>query len=396
MALTTFYADRNTGGAYVVYGPVTGMKSLDDAGDRLRSRSGIDGMGRSIAVADTNADGIDDVAIGAADSTCREWVFFGPLGGDISVDDADVTRTGTASTEVGHGSDLADVDGDGQADLLVGAYEDDRGGRDAGAVFIELGPLSPGEGVIDTTAATILVGESSGAYAGRYLTAGRDVDGDGINDVLVAAPYASGGAPSGGGAYLVHGGQVGIVNLAAADAKFLGEGSNDYAGEALALGDVNGDGLGDVILGAYSSSIEQYAGAAYVVLGPGAGGTSGLDDADLVFRGDDRQQRFGLGLWAGDVDGDGADELLVGARGDDSGPEKGGAAYLYWGPVSSGGGPSDATATFYAYDNQDDLGASALTADLDGDGFLEVVLGAPGANVTGGNGGALFAFYGGS
>jgi hypothetical protein len=230
------YADGYNGGGYVLYGPLSGTMTLDDAGDKLVGSRNTSSVGRSIAVGDLTGDGIEDVAIGAPDDTCREWVLAGPLIGDIDLESAGIIRIGQFDTEVGHGSAIGDVNGDGTADLLIGAYEDNQGGFDAGAVFVELGPVQEGTATVNETADLMLIGESRSAYAGRYVASGKDVNGDGLDDILVAAPYATGGAPASGAAYLVYGGAMGEVSLRDADAKYLGESSNDYAGEGLTMG----------------------------------------------------------------------------------------------------------------------------------------------------------------
>jgi hypothetical protein len=236
LAVTTMYADGYNGGGYVLYGPLSGTMTLDDAGDKLVGSRNTSSVGRSIAVGDLTGDGIEDVAIGAPDDTCREWVLAGPLIGDIDLESAGIIRIGQFDTEVGHGSAIGDVNGDGTADLLIGAYEDNQGGFDAGAVFVELGPVQEGTATVNETADLMLIGESRSAYAGRYVASGKDVNGDGLDDILVAAPYATGGAPASGAAYLVYGGAMGEVSLRDADAKYLGESSNDYAGEGLTMG----------------------------------------------------------------------------------------------------------------------------------------------------------------
>jgi hypothetical protein len=389
IGVTARAADSYLGSAYVLYGPFSGARTMDEAGDRITSDATTTKLGRSIAMGDVNQDGYADLAIGAADQTCREWVLFGPLTGDTSILDADITRIGLMDTEAGHGSELDDLDGDGVVDLIVGAYEHDGGGFDAGAVYIDYGPITAGTDNLETTWDALLIGESRGAYAGRYVRTGGDVDGDGLRDLLVAAPYASGGAPQSGAAYLVHGGVLGERSLADADAKYLGEAANDYAGEGQALGDVDGDGRADILLGSYSSTSALYAGAVYAVLGPGTH-VSALANADSILRGETNRQQFGLGLAASDIDGDGVDDLLIGAMGDRMGGSNAGAGFLYWGPLPSGGGPEDADATFVSGRSNSAVGMSAAIADLDRNGTGDIILGAPADNTGGGTAGAVY------
>jgi hypothetical protein len=392
VVIATMYADAYAGGAYVLPGPLSGTRTLDAAGYKISGTSATTSAGRSVGIGDVNGDGVDDVAIGAPDTTCKEWVLFGPITADVQLMDADVIRVGTYDTEVGHGSDIADVDGDGIGDLVVGAYEDDQGGRDAGAVFVEYGPVDAGTEDLLDAADLQIVGEAAGAYAGRYIRAGGDVDGDGLDDILAAAPYASGGAPSSGVAYLIPGGLTGDLDLASASGKYLGEAAGDYAGEGLALGDFDGDGLADVILGSYNSTAGYYAGAAYVVLGPAAG-TVDLSAADFIIRGDTASQQVGLGLAVSDVDGDGAGELLVGGMGDATNGVSAGASWLFFGPPVGSLTLADADATFYGESAGDELGQSVAIGDLDGDGLGDLVFGAPGEATGGSAGGAAYVEY---
>jgi hypothetical protein len=392
VAVSAFYMDSRNGGAYIVYGPVYGDHTLDEVGDRVSSSRSTTSAGRSIALGDLNGDGFDDLGIGAPDSTCRYWVFFGPLSGDTSITSATFTRIGDYGNEAGHGSDIADVDGDGVDDLLVGAYEDDTIGNNAGAVYVEYGPLGPSTSFLIDAADAVLYGESRLAYAGRYVRSGGDVDGDGAADILVAAPYASGGAPKVGAAYLVYGGLRGTLTLSSADAKYLGESASDYAGEGQTLGDLDGDGLDDVVIGSLNSTGGANAGAVYVVYGPGTG-VVGLSAAHVILRGDRAQEQFGLGLAVHDIDGDGLGELLVGAKGDNRGEPGGGAAFLYWGPVEGSLGPDDAAAVILGESRGDNLGMDVAFGDLDGNGSRDMIFGAPYSSAGGTSAGMLYVFY---
>ena len=119
-------------------------------------------------------------------------------------------------------------------------------------------------------------------------------------------------------------------DLSAADARLVGEEVEDLAGHTVSgAGDVNGDGRGDVLIGAHGHDTGGgLAGAAYLVLGPINGATA-LSDADVRFVGEAANDHAGSALSsAGDVDGDGLDEFLIGAYGNDTGGSTAGAAYL--------------------------------------------------------------------
>ncbi|MDP2310706.1 MAG: MopE-related protein [Pseudomonadota bacterium] len=392
LVVATMYADGYNGGAYVLYGPIHGDRSLDDAGYRISGSRRTYAAGRSIGVGDVNGDGFDDVAVGAPDGTDKEWIMFGPITGNVELLASEIVYEGVTNSEAGHGSDLADVNGDGVDDAIIGAYEDATGGYAAGSIFIDYGPISAGTYDLRADTDAQLIGDIPSAYAGRYIRAGEDVDGDGLGDILAAAPYASLAGPYSGAAYVVYGGVTGDLDLASADGILHGEGPGDYAGEELALGDVDGDGLADVILGSYNARGGSYAGAAYVVLGP-ASGTTELSGADVIIRGDSAGQYVGLGLAVSDLDDDGAGDLLLAATGDATSGSASGSVYLFYGALSGTVTLADAGALYLGEAAADDVGQGLVIGDFDGDGAGDLAIGAPGERTGGSQGGAVYVKY---
>ncbi len=173
------------------------------------------------------------------------------------------------------------------------------------------------------------VGEGGDDLAGASVQGVGDVDGDGRDDVFIGAPYARN---SRGAAYLVLSSSLGSttsIDLSTADYVFVGDSSADHAGSAVArVGDVDADGLDDLVVGAPFTN--DWAGASYLVLGASLGGTAelALAEADASFHGESTDQFSGIATSAGDVDGDGRSDLLIGAVGDQSGGGDPGRAYL--------------------------------------------------------------------
>src|SRR5213075_1734548 len=154
-----------------------------DVGYALNGGPGDSYTGRSIAVGDINGDGFDDVGLGAPYSS-EVFVEFGPVTADVDLADASLHATSSEGL-FGHGHDIADVNEDGQDDLLIGAYEDGTGGYQAGAVFVTYGPLSEGEIKPVDTYDAALWGFESNLWAGRIVRVGGDFNGDGVQDTML-------------------------------------------------------------------------------------------------------------------------------------------------------------------------------------------------------------------
>jgi hypothetical protein len=254
-------------------------------------------------------------------------------------------RIGRSATGVG------DVNGDGYDDFLIASISNDEGGNDAGQSYLFLGraaggapdydPDRPwwGTGYSVAGADASFIGEAEGDESGRRVAGAGDVNGDGYDDFLIGASKHDYVAPDVGKTYLILGkpsANWGMdFPLAQANAGFIGESAHDQAGRRVSgAGDVNGDGFHDFLIGApHSNRAGERAGSAYLMYGrPNAAAWSSnfsLRRADIVYVGEAELDVAGYDVAAaGDVDGNGFDDTLIGAYGSRVETESPGKAHL--------------------------------------------------------------------
>jgi FG-GAP repeat/Putative Ig domain len=371
-----------------------------------------DQAGTAVAPAgDVNGDGRKDVVIGApgADDNGRQdsgtaYVVFGAaspaeidlatLGGHgFRIDGAGAgDRTGRSVAAAG------DINGDGRADLLVGAHGADPQGRsNAGSAYVVFGKSSSAS--VDLAALGDRGFRIEGARAserdGWTVAPAGDVNGDGRADVLVGALFADYNLrESSGSAYVV----FGTATTATVDLAMLGDrgfridgaAARDFTGEAIApAGDVNRDGRDDVLVGATftDNNARESSGSAYIVLGKSTGATvdlAALGDQGIRIDGAAAGDGVGAAVAADDIDGDGRPDVLVGAPfADTNGRQGSGSVYVVSETGSSatvdlaahgGGVRIDGAATL-------DLagGSVSVAGDVNGDARADAMLGAAGA-----------------
>ncbi len=397
----------NAGAAYLISGLVaTGAASMDaDAVDfaKLVGESANDLAGRGVyGLGDVDNDGFDDIGVTALNDddggidAGAVYVLYGPVAGTVGLASADAKLRGDAGLDIF--ADLApagDVDGDGFADLLVGAQGSDLAGAGSGAVFLFSGPVSTGAASAQGVA---LTGEAAGDEAGSSVGEGGDLDGDGFFDFVVGALGEDSAGVDAGAAYVVLGPVAGSASLSTAHAKLLGEAAGDQVGFGVSIasgGDTDNDGYDDVIIGARNdSTAAEFAGGAWLVRGPVTAGTWSLALADAKLLGERAGDYTGDSVdLIPDVDGDGAADLLLGSGYSDVGALNAGGLYLVSGAVSGQVSLSQSWFTAWAEGAEDRARVHGV-GDLDDDGVPDVGVGVMLNDLAGADAGALFLFSG--
>ena len=394
-------ANADEGRAFVYLGSATGLSStpnsiLNDA-DQANAFFGV-----SVASAgDVNGDGYSDVIIGAYGyddgpnaNEGRAFVYHGSAAGlsttpNSTPDDADQADANFGWSVASAG----DVNSDGFSDVIIGTAQYDEGSNaNVGRAFVYHGSAT---GLSAIPNSTLDETDQALAYFGWSVSSAGDVNGDGYSDVIVgASQYDEGAFINEGRAFIYHGSVTGLSLTANNTPDDADQAGAHFGISVASAGDVNGDGYGDVIIGAYLfDDTFSDEGVAFVYHGSASGlsatPNSMCDDADQL------NANFGISVSsAGDVNGDGFSDVVIGANSYDAVFANEGRAFVYHGsavglPATPNSTPDDANQL------NANFGCSVASAgDVNGDGYSDVIIGANSYDDVFANEGRAFVYYG--
>jgi hypothetical protein len=357
-----------------------------------------DGAGDSVAyIGDISGDGVGEIMITAQDVTVdgasvgAAYLYYGPLSaeGVVSLADADVIINGYSSGDkIGKTvSGDGDINDDGLADFVISTAAPNEicdtsdcissGSAESGATWVFYD--APGDDIDVTAADAAFVGGNSYDRAGVASLLG-DLNDDGYDDIAIGANAADLAGSSSGTVYVIYGPMDGLNNLDDEANYVNGENANDKLGQQVSrVGDVNDDGYDDML----TSTVATDSGTVYLNFGP-VSGVQSAGDADVILTGEDSGDSLGASIGpAGDVNGDGYDDYLIGATSDDDAFSAAGAVYLVYGPGTTGD-LSSPEVKFTGGGTSEGFGTSVRGGqDVNGDGELDLLMGGPGPDTYG-------------
>jgi hypothetical protein len=392
----------NSGKVFLMFGKSDGWEIDTSFTDVDASYIGIDFndlTGSSVSGAgDVNGDGYDDILIGApsSDDDGKVYLILGKESGwalDTDLTNAEVTFIGETGKDGQTGTSVSgagDVNGDGYDDFLIGAPGYNGGIRNGKVYLIWGNGDGWGSSVDLSTVDTSFLGEADGDEAGSSVSIIGDVNGDGYEDMLIGAPDNAGGGTERGQTYLILGKSSGWtteIDLSTSDASYLGEGDHDDSGRTVSgKGDINGDGYDDFLIAAYRGA--NTAGQTYLILGKPSGWAmnTNLAYSDASFLGENNSDFSGHGSSisiVGDVNKDGFDDILIGAKYNDDAANGAGKAYLIFGESygwEMNTSLADSEINFLGDEASDYAGWSVSGAgDVNDDGTIDMIVSTKGS-----------------
>ncbi len=351
-------------------------------------------MGFSVAGGgDFNRDGRSDIAIGiplfdnGQTNEGTVYVYYGLTAGGLPPNPNWIRESNQNDAQYGYSvASAGDVNGDGYGELLVGAPFWTNGQSNEGGAFLYRGRAAG----LDTTASWIGESDQVNARYGASVASAGDVNNDGNADIIIGAPLYDGGETDEGRAYIYLGSTGGVIHFP----NWTGEGNQvnaQYGISVTGIGDINHDGFADFASGApYYDGGNIDEGRVSVYFGSG----SGIGSALAVLEPNKDNANFGFSVAsAGDVNGDGISDLLVGAPGFDGGSPGEGKAFIYYGTVNGVSSPSDWG--FESNQTNARLGWAVSTAgDVNGDGYSDIIVSAPYWDSIETDEGRVWIFYG--
>lgn len=366
-----------------------------NVGTLLKKDQALSNMGFAVSTAgDVNGDGYSDVIVGAPfydnghNNEGAAFVYHGSATG-LGGTPASILESNQADSKFGMSvSNAGDVNGDGLGDVIVGAPLYDNQESNEGAAYVYHGATVAG---INTVAAVILESNQPNANLGQSVALAGDVDGNGFSDVIVGANMYDKNENNEGVAFVYHGSGTGIKSIAATILE-SNQPDAQFGFSVKGAGDVNGDGYSDVIVGAWTfDSGESNEGAAFIYHGSVTG--VGVNAVTLL-QSNQPLAYFGFSVsTAGDVNGDGFSDVIVGGFLYDNGQGNEGGAFIYQG--SANGIGTNVTKLLECNQANAQFGASVSAAgDVNGDGYADVIVGANLYDKGLANEGAAFVYQG--